>query len=344
VLTTVLGWIDTIWGAGNERNWQYQLAYWLNEIADYCVDLLYKVEVNYGILHNAEYGNENLAQRIATVEGKIDTLLSRPAGTSGSPVSIGTTGADAGAAAVWSYELGDAHTTGEHLRWAGAYGWWAFQSAIPFPRGPGFKIYFYIVPPAGSYALGNPPRPDWDDIRPDDTRLSWLQRTELAHTWQQSEYVPTPWATWHTYDYSVIYLDLTEAEFEAMKSAPVPTLQSIPPYPGAAYVTLGTSVPFNDSAKVDAATYGVDGKMDGVIILADVVPADQGLRHVQDVYNYYRLGWLVFEDEDANCDRVQALGPHRSVFTPCQFRSPVAVTVSCRAGVSGTITPWIATP
>ena len=97
------------------------------------------------------------------------------------------------------------------------------------------------------------------------------------------------------------------------------------------------------SQDTDAATYGVDGKMDGVLVLITATPPTLGLQQVEDVRNYFRLGWLVFEDEDANTDRLQWFGPDRAVYVPEAFASPANVVVSCKPGVSGTITPWVVT-
>lgn len=296
------------------------------------------------VLEDSETGLVPLAQRIATVEGKIDTLLARPAGTVGEPSNANTQNLTDVATEVWTYHLPDGVHASDHLRWAGANGWEGLQSAFHFPGAPDFKIKFYTTPPAGWYSFGNPPLPDWTDIRPEDTRLSWLQRTELAHTWHQTEYEATPTATLHTYDFSLLYLDLTEVEFNLLKSVGGAGLEpAVTGYPGPGLVTWGTPLAFDDHAKVDAATYGVDGRMDGILVLITATPPTLGSQEVEDVHNYFRLGWLVFEDEEANTDRLQWFGPDRAVYVPQAFASPANVVVSCKPGVSGTITPWVVT-
>ena len=296
------------------------------------------------VLEDPETGLVPLAQRIATVEGKIDTLLARPAGTVGEPSNANTLNLDNVASSVWGANINLYHSAGGMLSYAGWHAVRRLQEGVDYVGSTRFKLYYSFDYQWEHIEWHHQPRPNWGDIQPTDTRLTWLQRTEPQFTWQTMGWHDSPMAYTLETNLARFILDLTEAEFNTLKAPTAPpVVLPADRYPGPGLVTWGTPLAFDDHTKLDAATYGVDGKMDGVLVLITATPPTLGLQQVEDVRNYFRLGWLVFEDEDANTDRLQWFGPDRAVYVPEAFASPANVVVSCKPGVSGTITPWVVT-
>lgn len=302
---------------------------------------LANIQTSVDELQSVAHGLGAIQTEMVSVLNDLSSLLGRPAGSSGDPVSIGTGGGADVAAAVWAFLFQSGHSARSCLESAGVMGFNARFQAYPLAGAPGFGLHVDDVVPAQWQTVYTLPQPDWASILPADTPLSWLQRTEPNYSWVLHSWYDTPSAYVEAGKPAELVFLLTDLEWAALLAGLGGAAGGVPPYPGLAGVTLGTPVALADHAKVDSATYGVLGKMDGIFIVLDTVAPEVGLRQVEDVYNYYRLGWLVFEDGDANCDRVQFFGPHRDVFTPEQFSSPAAVVVSCRPGTSGTITPWV---
>lgn len=349
--------IQSIWEAGEMRDWQEGIAMTLGDVWVNVTKVATSTGANdvppFSVKNKLNEINDDTLSGLATqvgllfqyVEDKFDILLARPAGTVAEPSNANTQNLDNVAGSVWGAYINQYHSAGAMLSFAGWHAVRRLQEGIDWRGSTRFKLFYSFNYQWLHIEFHYPPRPDWGDIRLGDTRLTWLQRTAPQFTWQVLGWHDSPTAYTLETNLARFYLDLTEAEFNLLKSVGSTGLQLAGKgYPGPSLVTWGTPVPFADHIKVDAATYGVGGRMDGVLLDITVIPGEVGHQQIEDVWRYFRLGWLVFEDEDANTDRVQFLGPHQAVFVPEAFVGPANVVVSCKPGVSGTITPWVVTP
>jgi hypothetical protein len=180
--------------------------------------------------------------------------------------------------------------------------------------------------------LGTSPKPDWTDIRLTDTRFTWLNRTDPYLNWYPDAGSGSPYGVKPLAVSDLVWwLDMTEAEFNALKSRN--ELLAAPIWPGIDKVTLGEPVVLTETAIVA-------GPMDGILLTVDSGPGGAGQWGVGDFRSYYRAGYVVFLDADGHADTTQFIGPDDNVFAPKGMATAGSVVVGLNKATQITVTPW----
>lgn len=297
-------------------------------------------------LSSGTYGLAVIAAGISALQTSVDSLGSPQQATS--PVILPATtpaGAwptDAGAASsVWGtaaefspptmYDL--VNNMGRAILAVAEAGNW----------GPYSSPYFSTVgwdettgPDASSLTF---PAPSADAILSTDTLTTWLTR-ELP-TWTVA---PGYWGS----DAIAVYGDpgsgplihtctLDDRTFSILQATLFPaTLDVAPVFPGIAKVTLGTPVPID-------ATFTVPGPMDGVLVTLTSVPSKQGQFAFGATVSYRNVGAISFVDDNGDSEYPQTLGFAQAVYCPKAMLQAASLVGRASAGVTGTVTPWVAT-
>jgi hypothetical protein len=181
---------------------------------------------------------------------------------------------------------------------------------------------------------GGVPTPDYAAILADDTRLSWLQRSDLDHYWIAHPATGEPVGTAGDGDplsAGFYFCLISESEFVALATA---KLKLAPVWPGLAGVTLLEPTVLTETGIVTTA-------MDGILLTVDSGPGGAGQWGVGDFRSYYRAGYVVFLDADGHADTTQFIGPADHVFCPKGMATAAAVVVGLNKATQITVTPWI---
>jgi len=193
-----------------------------------------------------------------------------------------------------------------------------------------------------------PEDPDFADVVPGDTVLSFLLRTQPAFDWQVL-------SGHHYWDGGTvgfptdsggnlcwIICTLRDGDLETQQAAslitseeflpdPVPTP---PVWPGSAGVTLGTPVALVDQLHLV-------GTMDGILVNVTTPPSKVGKRAIGGAFYDYNTGEVAFETDSGDIEPWQYLGFRDAIFTPKTMTSAAGVRLRVLAGAEGTVTPWV---
>jgi len=175
------------------------------------------------------------------------------------------------------------------------------------------------------------PMPDYTDIQPSDTVVSWLNRTDSSgHTWflgadgrhaeaygdQTGEY------------FDRIICSLSDVQLQA-RAAGV----GAPIWPGIAGVTLGTTVPAVKSTVLELP-------MDGIIWLTTSYPPARARWGAAPYYSVYHTGRLAFITDNGDLEPFQYMGWQNAIFVPQTMGRAAGVVVFLEGNIEGAITPW----
>ena len=261
----------------------------------------------------------------------LDALVALPAGS-----SIPT--ATDNAAGVWGaidpFSDDEALPYGQEL--ANAHRWATFSidgGSLPSKRSPFFNVSY--PPPSPDTIPSNYtwPKPDWTDIQPYDSLVSWLVRTCPDFTWTTDD----------SGENAIGYLTslseseaphftpkLTQTEWLRLYGA---RAAKAPIWPGIDGVTLGEPTVLTETAIVL-------GPMDGILLTIDSGPGGAGQWGVGDFRSYYRAGYVVFLDADGHADTTQFVGPDDNIFAPKGMSTAASVVVGLNKATQITVTPW----
>jgi len=282
-----------------------------------------------------QHHTSGLVNAYAQARADTATLLAAIAALpAGSDIVIPAAGNNA--SAVWDYEVGD--WPGMHAReMLGKAGWFAFNVGrgvgLPMGANPFWAIQgewdSFFMPLAGGYPYG-----DWSDIREDDTRLSWLERTEDTFTWTATPGTGDIWAIYpagggiHT---NHIHFLLTEADFQRQKSMYLAL--TAPIWPGIDKVTLGETVPA-------VASTTLEFPMHGILWVTTGYPPARARWGAAPYYSVYHTGRLAFITDNGDLEPFQYMGWQNAIFVPQTMGRAAGVVVFLEAGIEGAITPW----
>ena len=104
-------------------------------------------------------------------------------------------------------------------------------------------------------------------------------------------------------------------------------------WPGIDAVVLGTAIPFTASARWDVVC-------DGLLLTFTTLPPGQGRQLAGDVTRYPTIGWLAFVSDNGDAEPLQYLGIDQAIYVPAAMRQAAGVALSCKPGLTGTLTPW----
>jgi len=184
--------------------------------------------------------------------------------------------------------------------------------------------------------LTTPPYPDWADIRPTDTLLTWLTRTVPTYGWttfDNGNGVAGQQDEWGHPDYEVYSARLTSEEFHRMYVRP---LVAAPIWPGLANVTLGTPVALSSDLTVD-------GPLDGLIVSITTPPTGLGKFTFGGFTAYYKVGEVAFVDDNGDAEPWQYLAFDQALYCPKAMNRAASASLRVLAGAAGTATPWVVT-
>lgn len=245
---------------------------------------------------------------------------------------------------VWNWI--DPNSSRQMWELASASGHLAFNmstfAGLPVAGAPSFTQYQNWAAYLGARATGTQPAPDWADIGAEETRLAWLQRTDLGNTWTADETTGEPRAFWLDAEDNIIaaiWPNFSEAEWLAWRGGEVPTPDTTPTapvWPGTDNVTLGT--PRNLDTGLTITT-----PMDGVLI--SITAVDQYKTwYMYDTEKAYRhVGSLAFFADNGAIEQYQVIAFTSGVYTPLHLEHAAGVLIRTAAGTTGTATPWTRT-
>lgn len=179
------------------------------------------------------------------------------------------------------------------------------------------------------------PEPDWTDIRPDDTRLSWLIRTDLSGlTWELGAAGDPialanpgdPLSNW------IVVCLFSDAEFALWRSDATP--RTAPVWPGLDKVTLGAPVALGPNVSIT-------GPLDGLLVAVTIPPTNLGEYTIGGLPSYYRLGYVTFVSDDGEVEPTQGLGWTQALYCPRTMTRAASALVKAKGGAGGTVTPWV---
>lgn len=198
---------------------------------------------------------------------------------------------------------------------------------------PGFA-YFDSDQPSDLVRLNVWPTPDWSDIRVDDTRLTWLVRTDTSGlTWSQgpTEGYPTGFDNTPPFPVPTWFPLFSAAEFDEMK---VTAIGAAPVWPGLEAVVLGTPVALGSDVTVP-------GPLDGLLVAVTTAPVGGGRFVVGGFTYYYRAGEVSFTTDNGQVEPWQYLTWDQGLYCPRFMSRAASALVRGLAGIEGTATPWL---
>jgi hypothetical protein len=183
---------------------------------------------------------------------------------------------------------------------------------------------------------GGVPTPDYAAILDGDTRLTWLQRTDLVHFWIAHPATGEPVGTAGEADplsQGFYFCLISESEFQAVKSLARGTA---PVWPGAANVTLGAPVALSSDLTII-------GPLDGILVNVTTPPTGLGKFMIGGRTAYYNIGQVAFISDNGDVEPWQFLSWDVALYCPRQQRRAASAILRVLAGAGGTATPWLAT-
>jgi hypothetical protein len=278
-----------------------------------------------------------------TVADVLAAIAASPLVTLPDPPPTGYGGGGISADDVWAVEYeGSGNQMGTLLARAGSLGWTTgLYGAIPLKQAPHF-----VMDEAGAVSIGwghstvdaEPPQPDYSDIRPTDTVLSWLNRTDPVYGGSWAADQPGGAAyydNWHiginSRDRYSIRCTLTDWDLQRLSVAPAST--GAPVWPGLAGVTLGTPVTL-------ASTVTITATMHGVILTLTSPPTKESVWPLGETFAYSRLGQIAFVSDRGEAEQWQWFQFPGQVITPKSMAEAAGCVIRSPTDAVGTVTPW----
>jgi hypothetical protein len=208
---------------------------------------------------------------------------------------------------------------------------------------PGFGIFGRLATKRWAAGAWMDIEPDWSDIRVNDTRLSWLQRSQPTLPWQyweQADGTLQPWllgsgGSGLDPDFRVEPL-FTEADFETWKALKFRLPSAPPVWPGLANVTLGTPVALSSDLTVA-------GPLDGLIVSITTPPTALGKFAFGGFTAYYKVGEVSFISDNGDAEPWQYLAFDQALYCPKAMNRAASASLRVLAGAAGLATPWVVT-
>jgi hypothetical protein len=176
------------------------------------------------------------------------------------------------------------------------------------------------------------PTGDWLDISADDTRLTWLTRTEPSYAWTLDQYSGMVQA--ESYQGGTSRFTLTEPQFKAVRDQLAGATPNHPPtWPGVADVTLGITVPCAESTVLELP-------MDGLLILITSYPATRSRWGAPPYLSVYHTGRLAFVTDNGDVEEFQYMGWTNAIYTPRSMKRAAGVVIFLEPNVEAAATPW----
>jgi hypothetical protein len=182
---------------------------------------------------------------------------------------------------------------------------------------------------------GGIPTPNYAAILDADTRLTWLQRTDLDHFWITHPATGEPVGTAGEGDplsAGFYFCLISEREFDAFKNR---LLSSAPVWPGVDNVVLGDPVALSSDLSID-------GPMDGVLMSVTTPPTGLGKFAMGGLTAYYRIGEIAFVNDVGVAEPWQYLSWDEAHYCPKATARAASCILRVLAGAGGTATPWLA--
>lgn len=215
------------------------------------------------------------------------------------------------------------------------------EAAFPLRHNPNFIIEATWFTDAYVSGIGTEfwPTPDWADIRPDDTRLSWLQRTDPSTGWvlDPNSGEPVAWGedAWST---AACRPNFTELDFETWKL----TLRSRRQRFRAMYPDAD-DVQFLDTIALDRHV-SFTGECHGIIVHITGWPAEDATYDWGTFQQYPRAGYVAFRGLLGEHEAVQPITFGDEVIVPAMYNPANGFDIRCRPGVAGTVRPFVILP
>ena len=213
--------------------------------------------------------------------------------------------------------------------------------AWPLAGFPGFYVAGDLTYFNGDSIVNYYPFPDWGDILAQDTRLTWLQRTDTNNTWVADSFTGDPVAMQNAVDQiplTWIGMLISEEQFNKLKTPVVPDVQVIvsnaPVWPGIANATLGDPVAL-------AVGLTITEPMDGVLITITATEASKPYYLYDDMRGYRHIGTLAFINDQGRAEQWQDINFTSAVYSCKSMKRAAAVKIRTASGTVGTVTPWL---
>lgn len=88
----------------------------------------------------------------------------------------------------------------------------------------------------------------------------------------------------------------------------------------------------------------ISGPVDGVIVEIAAVPAHTPHYDFNGVWSHNHVGALAFRTDEGACEPPQNFGWTKGVYVPKTMVRAGSIVVRCKAGVVGSVTPWVVQP
>lgn len=306
-----------------------------------------------------------LVERCDTIDATLASILAIlgtgvPATALPTPAPVGYGGAAEAdiAAAVWSYpgvnsdlwSAGNDYSVREMLEDC-------YHNGVLTAGGAGYVIahnhWVSLVARNATTAIANlgtwtydahphPPTLNISGWRRGEDLLAFMQRTQP--TWDWSQMGPgghyEAWAVWAPVAAGVTNafwrVSLPPADLLAIRGMLYGDGGSAPLYPGGDNAWTGAAVAIADQTTITAP-------MDGVIVTLTGVPAGAGRYGFDDAVSWTHLGAIAFFSDDGKEENAQSFSFDNHILCVRSMVRAAGCKVRCKAGVTGTITPWTLT-
>jgi hypothetical protein len=224
---------------------------------------------------------------------------------------------------AYGAELGDAFKWALLMRDMGS---------VPAKFAPFFNVSLPPPAPDPYTADFTWPTPDWDDIQPGDTLLSWLERTCPNFTWDvdaRGDYV----RGYHTglAEDLVAHYTSRLTMYEWAREFVLPRFP--PVWPGEAYITRGASIPLAQGVVIVQP-------MDGAELY--ITATDRLIPFMSmDTFKSYRsLGRYAFMNDAGDLEQWSGIPADVCQLLPRQMAHAAGLYLSFYTGVTGIVTPF----
>jgi len=241
-------------------------------------------------------------------------------------------------AGVWGetdiYSDSESLTYGEEI--ANAHRWASLMvkgGSVPATHAAFFNISYPPPSPDSIPTDYTKPEPDWSDIRPSDTLISWLTRTAPSFTWSD-DFTGSAIIGYLTalpeYEAPHYTARLSPHEWERVYGARA----GVPPiWPGAGYAVDGAPV-------VVVASQQIAGPMHGIHVTIDAVNAGTGKQIVDVHTNYLWAGWVAFVSDLGEVEAIQYLNFDAADYCPKSMAKASSVLIWLTRASQITVIPW----
>lgn len=178
------------------------------------------------------------------------------------------------------------------------------------------------------------PEPDWDDIRPADELMDWLQRTAPDFSWSMDGMAA------HVIGY-LSSLDETTAPHFTARLTPAEWKRQFGGRSGLAPIWPGAGGAVDGDPVVVTAPQLVVGPMHGIHVTIDSVRSGTGQDVVGAHSNYKWAGWVAFITDVGEVEQFQYLNFDAADYSPKSMAQASSVLIMLKQASQVTVTPWL---